>query len=98
MYAYQLRTRALVLFFTVELCLITYYLLYSQQGAYAIWQTYQESLDAQARVVQLQQDIKKLEEQRVLWQHYPYYREKIARQQLNMARTTDTVFYIPKQE
>jgi cell division protein FtsB len=42
----------------------------------------------------LDHDIKQLEDRIAQWLRYSFYREKIAREQLQMARTNDIVYFI----
>ncbi len=42
----------------------------------------------------LTEEIKKLEDETKEWENNPFYREKVAREQLQMARPTDEVYYV----
>lgn len=42
----------------------------------------------------LVEEIKKLENETQQWEQNPFYREKVAREQLQMARPTDEVYYV----
>ena len=45
-------------------------------------------------VERLTEEIKKLEDETQKWESNPFYREKVAREQLQMARPTDEVYYV----
>jgi cell division protein FtsB len=42
----------------------------------------------------MQHDIKKLEDSVAQWHRYSFYKEKIAREQLQMAKADDAIFFI----
>jgi hypothetical protein len=42
----------------------------------------------------LGEEIKKMEQEVKQWEQNPFYQEKIAREQLQMARPTDEVYYV----
>lgn len=45
-------------------------------------------------VQELRQEVATLKEEVDHWEQYPFHKEKIAREQLQMARTDDEVFYL----
>lgn len=44
-------------------------------------------------LVLLEKEVKKLEDDFQKWEHIPFYKEKCAREELQMARDTDDVYF-----
>lgn len=63
-------------------------------GVYALRALDVETRDLMADIALLQKDVQTLETTLHAWQNHPFYKEKMAREQLQMARADDTVYYL----
>ena len=66
----------------------------SPEGLTAVQNKKLENKQLASRVETLTEEIKKLEDEIKRWETNPFYREKVAREQLQMARPTDEVYYV----
>jgi len=82
------------LLFAVEIVFFSWAYMSGGQGLQAIWLCEQENNALEQKIAQLQSEIGSLEHELQAWQHHPFYKEKIAREQLQMARPADTVYYL----
>lgn len=64
------------------------------QGLQKVHDMYREHASMSEGVQQLQQEVATLKHEIDTWQKHPFHKEKIAREQLQMARTDDEVFYL----
>jgi cell division protein FtsB len=64
------------------------------QGLLTLQDMYAEHETMREGVQQLQQEVATLKHEIDTWQKHPFHKEKIAREQLQMARTDDEVFYL----
>ncbi len=81
-------------FFVLELFTIGFFYLFGAQGLPVIYGFRQENQQLEQEIVQLKVCVVALEKELNDWHHYPYYKEKIARQQLQMARADDQIYYV----
>lgn len=51
-------------------------------------------VDLEKNIIQLKNEVVQLEQEIYVWQNDDFYKEKIAREQLQMARKGDELFYI----
>ncbi len=82
------------LLFASELVLFSWAYMSGGQGLQAIWFCEQENRALEASIAQLQADNAALDHELQAWQHHPFYKEKIARELLQMARPADTIYYL----
>lgn len=68
--------------------------IYGSHGMKSLNALRDEVTVANAQVVSLQEEVTSLEKELNAWQHHPFYKEKIAREQLQMARAGDTIYYL----
>jgi len=89
-----LKRRALRFFFAVEILIfITFYLLGSNGiQCLMVLQAEQKELNYQLRVAKT--EVAQLNEQINQWQTTPFFKEKIAREQLQMAREGEEICYL----
>lgn len=66
----------------------------SPEGLTSVQNKKLENKQLASQIETLTEEIKKLESETQAWEHNPFYREKIAREQLQMARPTDEVYYV----
>jgi len=86
------------IFFRFALCMemaaFGYMYLYGKNGLQLLQQQKKELELLQMQIVQLQKETDLLEADIYVWQTNDFYKEKIAREQLQMARKGDKLFYI----
>lgn len=90
----NLKKTMLRLFFTLEMIAFTGVYLFGAQGVYQIWRLKKDIDGIQAEIDDLSGQTTELNDRIVAWHNHCYYKEKIAREQLQMARATDEVYYI----
>ena len=78
----------------VEMCVFGYMYLYGKNGLHILQQQKKTLLVLEGEVAQLQKETLLLENDIHVWQTNDFYKEKIAREQLQMARKGDKLFYI----
>jgi cell division protein FtsB len=78
----------------VEMCVFGYMYLYGNNGLHILQQQKKTLLVLESEVAQLQKETSLLENDIHVWQTNDFYKEKIAREQLQMARKGDKLFYI----
>ncbi len=78
----------------VEVVIFVGYYLFGAHGLQAIKGIKRENSTLEGSIVQLQQEIASLERDIVQWDTNLFYKEKIAREQLQLAREGDEIYYI----
>lgn len=78
----------------IEMCVFGYMYLYGKNGLQILQGQKKTLLVLEGEVAQLQKEISLLENDIYVWQTNDFYKEKIAREQLQMARKGDKLFYI----
>lgn len=73
-------------------CALFYY--FGHQGIRHIQKMRSANAHAQEQVVALQAEIVACEHELDQWSKFDFFKEKIARERLQMARSTDMVFYL----
>ena len=81
-------------FFSLEVLLFTFFYFFGSQGLYALFHLEKENRLLAQELEQLEQDVATLDKKLFEWEHNPFYKEKVAREQLHMAHTTDTVYFV----
>ncbi len=81
-------------FFIGEIVFFVIMYVVSPEGLTSVQNKKLENKQLAFQVETLTQEIKKLENEAKEWERNPFYREKIAREQLQMARPTDEVYYV----
>jgi len=82
------------LFFVGEIIFFVVLYFVSSDGVSALCRKREENRHLALKVESLKKEIEKLEADIQKWEHNPFYREKVAREQLQMARPTDEVYYV----
>jgi len=85
--------RLLKLFFAAEIGVFGYLYVYGSQGLKAVDTLKQQIKNVEQLIERAGKEVDELEEQNKNWQQHAYYKEKMAREQLQMARPDDQVFY-----
>ena len=78
----------------VEMAGFGYLYVYGANGMQVLAQQREVVVELERNVIALKGDIEKLEEEMYAWQTDDFYKEKVAREQLQMARKGDELFYI----
>src|SRR5579872_637638 len=91
MNAKKLFVRLLLCF---EMCVFGLLYIVGKNGLQLLQKQKQELQQLNTHMLQLQSDISLLENDIHVWQTNDFYKEKIAREQLQMARKGDKLFYI----
>lgn len=81
-------------FFLVEIVFFITMYLVSPDGLMAVKKRKLENKQLADSTQKLREEIKKLEKETQQWETDFFYREKVAREQLQMARPDDEVYYI----
>jgi cell division protein FtsB len=78
----------------VQVCLFVYVFMYGNKGWFALSVLKKEVDTIAESVVCKKAEISILEQEMSEWAHDAFYKEKVAREQLQMARAGDEVFYV----
>lgn len=81
-------------FFGVELFVFALVYVFGPHGLYALRELENQNNTLQAEAATLKQEVQELEDKIAQWDAHPFYKEKIAREQLQMARKGDKIYYI----
>ncbi len=82
------------IFFGVELVVFAGVYLLGAQGIRALWHMDQENKVLTTEIVVLKNEVEQLDKQLIAWNNHDFYKEKIAREELQMARAHDEVYFI----
>ncbi len=82
------------LFFTAEILLFGWFYYYGVRGIVAVQELKAENNEIAVQVADLQNEIDAVDAQIIAWNSDPYFKEKIAREQLQMARDGDEIYVI----
>jgi cell division protein FtsB len=95
-YMISVRRWLLRIFFAAEVMLFCLLYIYGPQGLFLIKNMHEKNLLGNQEIEQLVVGVADLERDIMLWKTHSYYKERIAREQLQMARADDLVYYIGK--
>lgn len=90
----KLKRALLRIFFALEIVACAFFYLFGAQGLRTLSHMKQENQQLAGRINSMRESIKEIEMEIALWQTNDFYKEKKAREQLQMARTDDIVYYI----
>jgi cell division protein FtsB len=82
------------LLLVVEMAIFGYLYFFGTNGIKALQKQKMVVVDLHNNITQLRTDIDQLEKEIYVWETNDFYKEKIAREQLQMARKGDELFYI----
>lgn len=68
---------------------------FGSQGLTYLWQVKQENNELGHQLSEIQAEVDALQNEISDWTKHPFYQEKVAREQLQMARADETIYYIP---
>ena len=78
----------------VELCVIAAVCVFGPHGIRNLRLLSAENNELELRVSALREDVQKLEHTIVAWNQHPFYKEQVAREQLQMARKDEIIYYV----
>lgn len=81
-------------FFAVEVCVFVGVYLFGPSGLQTMVRLERENSHLDDEICQIQADLDGWKDKIAVWQSDDFYKEKIAREQLQMARSGDEVFYL----
>ena len=84
------------LFFLGEITAFLYFYVHGSQGLVVVTMLKNQTADIVSTISMLHQECDQLERQRMRWDQCAYFKEKIAREQLQMARSDEHVYYLVK--
>lgn len=82
------------LLLSIEICFFGYMYICGKNGLQLLGKQKKDVQALEFQIIQLQQETDVLESDIYVWQTNDFYKEKIAREQLQMARKGDRLFYI----
>lgn len=90
----QVKKIAMRLFLVLEMFAFGYVYVCGKNGLQSLRKHKITVTDLKKNIVQLNQEVASLEHEIHVWQSDDFYKEKVAREQLQMARRGDELFYI----
>lgn len=87
----QIIIRAL---FALEMCICLWVYLFGVHGWYRLIELRNECQSMRQTIARKQQEIEAVQEQITAWNTHSFYKEKMAREQLQMARKNDLIYYL----
>jgi len=88
-----IKQMVLRLFFVLEIFVFVWMYLFGAQGVSALHALQEENYILEHQIQDMRADLHKLDQYIAMWEHEPFYKEKIAREQLQMVRRGDTIYY-----
>lgn len=88
------KQQALRIFFVLEIAIFGYTYLFGVQGLKIVMELQSENNKQERRIAQLTKELNTLEGTLHTWQATEFYREKIAREQLQMAHQDEEIYYL----
>lgn len=89
-----LKQKIIQLFFVIEVMVFAGVYLFGAQGIQALLRLKRDNNELDKEIKALQTEVAHLEQQIDVWNAHPFYKEKIAREQLQMARPDDQIYYL----
>lgn len=83
------------LFFSIEVFIFLMVYIFGTNGIHAIISLKKEDQLLIGEILDIQKEIADLRQQLELWHEDPYYKEKIAREKLQMAKENEIIYIIP---
>lgn len=90
----QIKHMVMKVVFVVEVCLFGYVYLCGKNGFQMFFEKRRENAALAKTVSVLENEVAQIEFEMNRWQSDDFFKEKIAREQLQMARDGDEIFYI----
>lgn len=77
----------------IEICVFSWTYVYGQQGWRDIWSLQKDNEHMQQCINSCKQDTEMLEQELIAWKEHSFYKEKVAREQLQMAHAHEIIYY-----
>ena len=90
----EFKRGALRVFFCIEIIIFFSAYLFGINGIQALMRLQEENLQLETELASMHEGVQELENEIYAWNSQPFYKEKIAREHLQMACTDDTVYYV----
>lgn len=90
----RIKRVVLRLFLLLEVVVFGYIYLFGNNGLHALTKLKQETVLFEQEVDQLAREVTSLEDEIETWESDDFYKEKIAREQLQMARKNDEIYML----
>jgi len=90
----MIKRMLLQLLLVIEGCIFVYVYLHGNNGVYALQCLCNENKEFEQKIDQLSHQVVQLEHEITEWKTDDFYKEKIAREQLQMSRKDDEIYYI----
>ena len=84
----------LPLLLVIEGSVFAYVYLHGNNGVYALQRLCNENRGIEQKIDQLSHQVAQLEHEITEWETNDFYKEKVAREQLQMSRKDDEIYYI----
>lgn len=81
-------------FFVLEMIIFMYMYIFGANGMRAVTQLNVANTQLDNDIQILKEEVKSLENEIIAWNNDSFYKEKIARERLHMARKNDVVYYV----
>ena len=82
------------IFFGIELLLFSIIYLFGTHGVKALHKLHQENEQLEQEISGLRSQVQTIEHDIEAWNSHLFYKEKVAREQLQMAREDETIYYV----
>lgn len=82
------------IFLAAEVMVFGLVYLFGSHGIAKMRSLQSQTLVIQQEITNLEKDIKELDESIIAWNKYSFYKEKIAREELQFAKEGDEIYYI----
>ncbi len=90
----EIKRLILRIFFGIEIVFFIGLYLFGPHGVKALVALQNENRQLQIEITQTQQEVLEVEKKIAQWNTYPLYKEKIAREQLQMACRGEEIYYL----
>ena len=84
----------LYIFFCIEMVMFVFFYSFGTYGLQVLHYLAQENDVLRNKNNQIKKEIQQLEQECEEWEHSSFYKEKIARERLQMARQDDVIYYL----
>lgn len=91
----EIRQKIIKCFLSLEIAIMLFFYLFGVQGLPSLYRLSQENGVIKKEIDRLRVEVGELDKTIQEWHTYPYCKEKIAREQLQMAYPDDCIYYIP---
>jgi len=80
------------MFFINEILFFSFFYYYGAQGMHAVFVLQKENMGVEQQVLEIKKEIAQLHDEITVWETDSFYKEKLAREQLNMAKSGEEIY------